>query len=329
MKVLITDYPDSMVPDHDYEKKIIKSGLEGCEVEVYPYLGNKEELLEKVEDVDAILTAFLPIDKEVMNKAKNLKIIALNATGYDNVDLSEANKRKIGVSPVGEYCTEDVAEFTMALMFDLIKGLKKHTNVIEQEYIWKYDAVPASKRMSDMTLGIVGLGRIGRRVAKKAIGMGIKVIANDPYIDQRMAKDVGVEMVSIEELCERSDIVSNHMNLNETNHKMFDKEFFGKLKNRPIFINTGRGPSVVEEDLLQALDSGKVQGAALDVLYDETPDLRKNPLANREDVIITPHTAFYTTSSIMDLQRISCENIVYYLNGKFEKVFKLVNKPIN
>lgn len=122
----------------------------------------------------------------------------------------------------------------------------------------------------------------------------------------------------------KADIITNHMNLNATNIAFFAKKHFQKMQQTPYFLNMGRGACVVEEDLVEALDSGSLKGAALDVLADETPDLVNHPLVGRTNVLVTPHAAFYTTNSIRELQRISAENIVYYLRGEKEKVFRLV-----
>lgn len=122
----------------------------------------------------------------------------------------------------------------------------------------------------------------------------------------------------------KADIITNHMNLNTTNIGFFAKKHFQKMQQTPYFLNIGRGACVVEEDLVEALDSGSLKGAALDVLADETPDLVNHPLVGRTNVLVTPHAAFYTTNSIRELQRIFAENIVYYLRGEKEKVFRLV-----
>jgi D-3-phosphoglycerate dehydrogenase len=325
MKIVITDFPDSMMPSHDIESKILKEGLPGCEIVIYPFTGDKNELYSKVKDADAILTGFLPVDRAFMEAAPKLKQVSINATGYDNVDLPLATKRGIGVSPVGEYCTEDVAEHAVACMTALAKNLKHYMADIDKRHIWKYDSVPALMRLEEMTLGIFGFGKIGRCFARKAIGLGMKVIAYDPFLDPALAKEINVPLVSKDEIFERANVISNHMALCESSKNMFNAEAFGKMKQKPIFLNMGRGPSLVESDLIDALDKGLLHGAALDVLANESPDLENHPLVNRENVIITPHAAFYTTTSILRLQEVSSQNIVHYLKGNRDLVFKLVN----
>lgn len=316
-----------MMPFHDYETAILKLGLPEAEICVYEYTDEKrEEFLEKIRDATALLTAFIRIDKEVFDCAPNLQVISINATGYDNVDLEEATKHSVGVCPVGEYCTLDVAEHTIALMLALNKNLKCYTYDIEKNYQWKYDTPSAPTRIGSQTLGIFGFGKIGRRVAKLAQGLGMCVIAHDPYVKKEEAKEYGVEMVKPDEIFERADVISNHMNLGSGNMEYFTAKEFRKMKRSPIFLNLGRGLSVNERDLADALDKGVVRAAGLDVLRDETPVLKNHILTGRNNVIITPHAAFYSAQSMEDIQRISCENIVNFITGNKDKVFKLVNE---
>lgn len=326
MKIVIADYKDSMMPVHDYEKEILINGLAECEVVIYEYTDEKrEEFFDIIKDADAILTAFIQIDKEAMKHAENLKVISMNATGYDNVDLEEANKRGIGVCPVGEYCTIDVAEFTISMMLSLVKNLKTYINDIDLEHNWRYEIGAANKRIEDMTVGIFGFGKIGKAVGQRAKALGMKVIACDPFIPEDSGEAFDIELVNPEQIYKEADVVLNHMNLNETNYDYFNLENFRLMEKKPYFINMGRGACVVESDLIIALENHYLSGAGLDVLADETPDLEKHPLVGRSNVIITPHAAFYTEASITELQRISTENIVHYLLGEKDKVFRLVS----
>lgn len=327
MKILISDYPSGLMPTHDYETQVLKSGLPDAEIEVFEYSDEKRaEFLERVEDADAILTAYLKIDKEVFERAQKLKVVSVAATGFDNVDLEEATKRGIGVCPIGEYCTIDMAEHTLALMLALNKNLKCYTYDIEHSYEWKYNAAQPPTRIGNQTLGIFGFGKIGKKVAELAQKLGMTVIATDPNVDKATAAALGVELLSPDEIYERADVISSHMNLDNTNTEYFTANEFAKMKRAPIFLNLARGLSVNEQDLADALDKGIVRAAGLDVLKAEWPELEGHILAGRENVIITPHAAFYSTQSMEAIPRISCENIVHFINGEKDKVFKLVNK---
>lgn len=328
MKILISDYADSMMPSHELESQTLMAGLgDNTEIEVFPYTDEtRNEFYERLATADALLTAFVKIDADALDHAPNLKVVSINATGYDNVDLEAATKRGVGVCPVGEYCTWDVSESAIAYMSALNKHFKFYIQQIDEEHRWDYAAAPEYPRLEDQTLGIVGFGKIGKCTAHKAKGLVKSIIANDPFIDKKLFGENGVTEASVDELLESSDIIVNHMNLNDTNYHYFSAEKFAKMKKKPIFINLGRGLSVNEEDLIAALDTGQLRAFGADVLYDETPDLEHNPLIGRDNVIITPHAAFYSSSSMRDLQVLSCQNIVHFLNGEKEKVFKLVNE---
>lgn len=327
MKILISDYPDSMMPDHELEINTLTEELgSDIVVEVHPYSDdNRAEFYGRLADADALLTAFVPMDTEALDAGHNLKVISINATGYDNVDLAAATARGVGVCPVGEYCTWDVSESAIAYMCALNKHFKFYTREIDIDHKWDYAAAPQWPRLQDQTLGIVGFGKIGKCTARKAANLVGRVIATDIRGDNSTFEELGVERVSPEELFAQADIIVNHMNLTEDNVHYFDAAAFDAMKRRPIFVNLGRGLCVDETALVAALDAGKLRAFGADVLYDETPDLAASSLTGRDNVILTPHSAFYSTSSIEDLERLSCQNIVHYLKGEKEKVFKLVN----
>lgn len=325
MKIVICDYPDVLIRDLDYEKKLLQDNIKDAEIVIYQYKDNKEEFIEVIKDADAILTAFLPIDKEVIDKAKNLKCISINAVGYDTIDIIEASKKNISVLVINEYCTQEVADHTLSLILSLERGIKHYISDIDKKHIWQYQSIDGLRRLEDETLGIFGFGKIGQAVAKRALAFGMKVVAIDPYVDKEKAKRLGVEIVDEEYILEYADIISNHMSQNSKNKDYFNRCRFSKMKRKPIFINVGRGGSVNEDDLLEALDKGIVRGAGLDVLKEENPNLETNKLINRENVIITPHAAFYSETSMKSLQKISCDNIIYYFNGEMNKISKVVN----
>ncbi|BBF41420.1 D-3-phosphoglycerate dehydrogenase [Lachnospiraceae bacterium KM106-2] len=309
MKILISDYEDVLKRDLEYEIQLLKEHLEDVEIEVYAYR-NYEDYLEKMKDVDVLLMAYLPVDKKVFEHAKKLKLISVNATGYGTIDMEQAALHQVQVVTVKDYCTNEVADHTMALILALIRNLKFYEKDIEQRHHWEYMNVKKMRRIASMTLAIFGLGRIGRAVVKRAQAFGMKVIAVDPYVSQEEADGIGVTMVSKEEALNRADVISNHMNQTKENENFFQKQTFAAMKKHPIFINVGRGKCVDETALVQAIEKKQLAGAGLDVLKEENPNLIENPLLNRENVILTPHAAFYSEESMRDLQRISCENII-------------------
>ena len=327
MRILISDYPDSMMPDHQLEKDILHAGLgQDTVVDVYPYSDEKrEEFLGKLNAADALLTAFIKVDDEVMAHAPNLKVISLNSTGYDRVDLAAATRRGIGVCPVGEYCTSDVAEAAMAFIYALDKGTKAYGTHIDRDHKWDYISVVARPRLQEQTVGIFGFGKIGKCIARKLTGLVRQILVCDPYVGVEAAAANGARLVEKNELLASSDVIVNVMLLTPETKYYFDGPAFEAMKRQPIFVNMSRGLCVKEDDLVKALDSKRLYGYAADVLADETPDLAHHPLVGRENVLLTPHSAFYSTTSLQLLERISSENIVHYLKAEKDRVFKLVN----
>lgn len=332
MKVVISDYPSVIRRDLDYEKSILQAGLKDCEVVIYPY-EDALEFLQIMEDADALLTAFLPIDRKVLARCKKLKCIGYNATGYDSTDFEEATKRKIAIIPIEEYCTQEVAEHTMALILALTRQLKHYIYDIDKRKVWQYYSGGKLHKLQGQTLGIAGFGRIGKAVAMRAAAFGMKIKVYDPRMSEESLRivstmDVSIEKATIDELYETCDVITNHMNLTKENYHFFDQEAFSKMKRQPIFINVARGGSVDEEALVWALNEGKIRAAGLDVLEAEKPELEKCLLRHRENVILTPHTAFYSEESLRALQTISCENIVHYLKKEYSQVNKIVNPEV-
>lgn len=328
MKILISDYVDSMMPAHDLETEVLREGLgDDLEIEVYAYTDERRpEFYERLATADALLTAFVNMNEEAFEHAPNLKVIAINATGWDGIDLGAATRHGVGVCPVGEYCTWDVAESAIAYMFALNKHLKFYAKEIEEKHVWNFAAAPQYPRLEDQTLGIVGFGKIGRCTARKATGLVHGVVAYDPFASDDAFTELGVRRAEkAEDLFCISDIIINHMCLTDANRGFFNANAFDAMVRRPIFINLARGLSVDEGALIRALDTGRIRAFGTDVLADEVPDLENQPLLGRDNVIITPHSAFYSAASMRSIQVIPCNNIVHFLRGEREDLFKLVN----
>lgn len=312
MKIVITDFPDVLKRDTNYEIRLIRESFPDADVEVISFEDQKE-WLEQVKDADAILTAFIKIDGAIMDQIPALKCIALNATGYDSINIKDAADRKIAVIPVVEYCTQEVADHTMALILALERGLKHYEVDIDREKRWQYSTLSRIHRIEGQTLGICGFGKIGKAVAKRAQAFGMKVIAYSPHSTEEVARQYRIERVDIDSLLKRSDIISNHMSQSAGNYHFFDEDKFRRMIRKPFFINVSRGSAVDEQALASALDQGMIAGVGLDVLSDENPDLNQCSLTNRENVIITPHAAFYSIESLEALQTISCRNLIQFL----------------
>ena len=294
---------------------------QGSELFIVDFTGDRRKLVEDLRGLDALLVSYVPIDAEILDALDICQAIAVPAVGWNWIDAPAAWKKGIAVMANGPYCTQEVADHTLALLLALNRRLMDYHRGVQADGLWKWDAFPDIRRLEGQTLGILGFGAIGRAVARRAQAFGIRVVAHDPFVPESLAREMDVELLDAPELLARADVVSNHMNLNETSRGFFNRETFALMRRKPLLINVGRGETVIEADLARALDEGVVSGAGLDVLAQEEPG---HPLRGRPNVILTPHMAFYSDTALFDCLRIACQNLTYYLNGEHDKVNRFV-----
>ena len=275
---------------------------------------SRDELLATVHEYDIILCNKTIIDKEVLEKAEKLKYIGLFATGYNNIDIVTARERGITVCNAGSYSTSAVAQQVFAYILNHYNNIGKY-NAFVQNGGWQQSPTFSvlcfpTDELKDKTIGIIGYGSIGRRVAEIALAfeMNVLVCTRTPKEDPR------VRFVSLDELLSKSDIITPHCPLNEQSREMFNKDTFAKCKDGAFFINTARGGVVNEQDLADALNSGKLSGAAIDVLNAE-PMSKDCVLKGIENLIITPHTSWAPLETRKRLLGIVEENIIAFFNG--------------
>ena len=281
------------------------------EVVKYPF-STPEEALVRTEDADVIVLNKVEINEASIGNAKNLKLVCVTATGTNNLDKEYLAERGIAWRNVAGYSTESVAQHTFALLFYLLEKLSYYDAYVKDEkYIGDTTFTHFAKvfhEISGKTWGIVGLGNIGRRVAEIAKLFGCRVIY---YSTSGKNNNTDYERVSFDEILAQSDILSVHAPLDENTKGLFDKAAFAKMKSSSIFINVGRGPIVVEQDLADALNNGEIAGAGLDVLAIE-PMAETNPLRyikDSEKLIITPHIAWASIEARTRLMGIICNQI--------------------
>lgn len=313
INVLICDYPQELTRDIDFEINLLKKHMPEVEVKLLPYT-SENELIENLQGVDALLTAFIPVTENILKNANDLKLISVNATGVNTIDLHAAAKYNVTVSNVKEYCTIEVAEHTMAMVLSLVRHLKAYDTEINNDRRWDFQSQHGLRSISTSNVALFGWGRISKEVAKRLKPFGAKIMVVSKHLTKGEAELYGVDTVSKDDVIENADIIINHMRQTPDVDKFFNKEFFGKLKRKPVFINSGRGAAVDEEALIEALDKGLLSGAGLDVLSSENPDLNSNLLLNRSNVIITPHAAFYSERSMNELAVKSCQNIIEFFS---------------
>jgi glycerate dehydrogenase len=257
----------------------------------------EEQIPERITDADVIVVNKLPMNKKTLDKARNLKLICLTATGTNNIDFPYTDSRNITVKNVASYSTESVVQHTFALLFYLYEKLPYYDNYVKSEdYAYAPFFCHIEERFHELfgkTWGIIGLGEIGHRVAEVARCFGCKIIY---YSTSGKNADPFYERVSLDRLLEESDIISIHAPLNDNTLNLVNKNCFDKMKKTAYLLNLGRGPIVNENDLYEALVNDKIAGAATDVLCKE-PMSKENPLIKIKDskkLFITPHIAWAT-----------------------------------
>lgn len=289
------------------------------EIERFAFDGDVKRLIETARSAEVILTDYTPLNSHVISNLDRCRLISVAATGYNAVDIEAAQEAGISVCAIDEYCTQEVADHTLTLILALCRHLVPYHTQVQQEQLWRFDSRSGLQRLGELTAGLIGYGRIGQAVAQRASAFGMTVMASDPYADNREVRDTPVDAIY-----ENADVISLHCSLSEENHHMLDSRAFSKMARKPILINVARGGLIDEMALVKALDGGQVSGAGLDVLEDEEPTLEANPLLGRENVILTPHVAFYSDASARDNKSISAMNIRHFLDGNHDAVRRYI-----
>lgn len=316
MKILITDGLS------EEGLSILRSNPD-IEVDVRRGL-SKEELIGAIKDYDALIVrSATKVTSDVIRAGERLKVIGRAGIGVDNVDVGEATKRGVVVMNTPEANAITTAEHTIALMFSLARSIPQaHQSVKGGE--WKRDRFKG-RELYEKTLGVIGLGNIGRLVAERALGLKMRVIAYDPFLTKEAMERMGIEPVTFEELISRSDIITIHTPLTDSTRNMLGRETFLRMKKGVMIINCARGGIVNEHDLAEAIRSGVVGGAALDVYEKEPPD-SDNPLFSlEENVVFTPHLGAQTVEAQEKVGRAIAEQILEFFSSGV--VRNAVNMP--
>ncbi len=306
MKILISD----RLPQ-DVVKRL--SSQKGVTIDVMPELGdpkNKNDLLSRLADYDGLIVrSATKVTKEVIGAAKKLKVIGRAGIGVDNIDLDEATRAGILVmnTPTGNVIS--TAEHTMAMILALARNIPQATAAMKQNQWPKKECVGIE--LFGKTLGIAGLGRVGRLVAERVKAFHMNIIAHDPFLGPEKAKELGVKPVSFEELLRKSDIITLHTSLTPDTVRLLDREEFPLMKKGVFIVNCSRGAVINEVALYEAIQEGRVAGAALDV-FEEEP-AKNNPLVSLPHVITTPHIAGSTRESEKNSAKTIVSQVVDFL----------------
>lgn len=273
-----------------------------------------EDILAVARDADAILVTYARLPGELLRQLTRCKAIGRFGLGVDNIDLPAAAALGITVTYVPDYCMHEVSDHAMALLLALARKIPL-SNALVQAGRWDMPAVVPIHRLAGRVLGLVGYGNIPRALAPKAQAFGLRVVAHDPYVSPEALAAAGVEGMSFEGLLAISDFVSIHAPLTPATRGLFDADTLRRMKKGALLINTARGPLLDEDALVAALDEGHLGGAALDVVAVE-PLPRDSRLIGRDNVILTPHTAFYSVEALAELQSKCAADVARVLSGE-------------
>lgn len=285
------------------------------------------DVISRINNAEAVITSKCIINKEVIDANPNIKYIGVIATGYNNVDIEYAKEKGIVVTNIPAYSTDSVAQFAFALLLEATNRIGLHNESVHsgdwnKSMDFCYQLTPQVE-LSSKTLGIVGYGNIGKKVASIAQAFGMRVLVYSSHIKSNEEASAlngpdntsSIKFVSLDELLKNSDVVSLHCALNDSNKEMINRDSLKIMKNNAILVNTSRGPLINEEDLAEALNNGEIAMAALDVLPSEPPK-NGSPLLGTDNCIITPHIAWITKEARQRLIDIATNNLAAFVSKK-------------
>ncbi|MDF1592108.1 MAG: C-terminal binding protein [Desulfobacterales bacterium] len=307
-KVVITDH---RFPNVDIQREVLSKI--GAEL-VVGQAQTEEEIIAIAKDAHGILNARSKITEKVINALTCCKIMVRYGVGVDTIDIAAATRKGIMVSNVLDYCVDEVSDHALALVLALTRKVVFSARRVRAGE-WSVANLKPLKRLSGQTLGVVGYGRIGRELARKASPIGFNVLVYDPYVDEKAVAKTGFKLASFEELIKGSDVISLHSPLTPETKGMIGKQQLDMMKPNAYIVNVSRGSLIDEGALIDALNAGRIAGAGLDVMIDE-PAKPDNPLLKMEQVIVTSHTAFYSDEAIQELQKKAAEKVAAALTGQ-------------
>ena len=302
---------DSVFPNLDPARKVLAEIGAELQLAKEP---TEAAILDVAREADALLATFAPVTAAIIRQMNRCRIISRFGIGVDNVDVAAATTAGIVVTRVPDYCLDEVSDHTLALLLALVRKIPS-SNAATRAGRWDAKAVVPIHRLRGTVLGLVAFGQIAQLVAPKAQAFGIRVVTYDPYVSKEITARAGVQEVDFDELLKISDYISIHTPLVAATHHLFNAEAFRRMKPSAYLINTARGPIVDEAALAGALDQKHLAGAALDVTEHEPPP-SSSPLFGRDNVIITPHTGYYSEESVVDVQTKAAEEVVRVLSGR-------------
>ncbi len=320
MKIVITDY---RFPDVEQERRAVEA-VGGTLVT--GQATTEDQVADLCRDADGVLTARAPVGARAISAMQRCRIIVRYGIGVDTVDVAAATARGIFVANVPDYCLDEVSDHALTLLLMLNRQMIPAI-ALATENTWAVGKMPPLQRLRGQTCGLIGCGRIGSLLAGKVSALGMRVIIQDPYLSELRAREMGAELVSLDDLLARADFISLHAPLNDATHHLLGKAAFARMKKTASIINTARGGLVDEAALLAALDAGEIFGAGLDVVESETAVTPvRSALVRHPKIIVTAHTAWLSQQARALLQLRAIEQVLACLRG--ETPYGLINREL-
>ena len=308
-RVLITDH---VWPTTDPERQVLEAG--GAEVVVSPD-GGEATLMELARDSDAIMTCFAQVTENVVRAAEHCKVIGRFGVGVDNIAVDTATELGIAVTYVPDYCVDEVSDHVMGLLLAWNRKIVLFDRAVKERGWGSQGLTMRIMRLRGKTIGIVGFGRIGQAVANKARAFGMRILATDPVVPSSTVESLGATLVDLHTLLNESDFVSLHTPLINETRNLIGADELAFMKPEAFLINAARGPLIDEDALYSALQSGTISGVGLDVMVDNIPSIN-HPLFSLENIIVTPHIAFFSQESTLELEQRAAAEVVSVMHGR-------------
>ena len=308
-RVLITDH---VWPTTDPERQVLEAG--GAEVVVSPD-GGEATLMELARDSDAIMTCFAQVTENVVRAAEHCMVIGRFGVGVDNIAVDTATELGIAVTYVPDYCVDEVSDHVMGLLLAWNRKIVLFDRAVKERGWGSQGLTMRIMRLRGKTIGIVGFGRIGQAVANKARAFGMRILATDPVVPSSTVESLGATLVDLHTLLNESDFVSLHTPLINETRNLIGADELAFMKPEAFLINAARGPLIDEDALYSALQSGTISGVGLDVMVDNIPSTN-HPLFSLENIIVTPHIAFFSQESTLELEQRAAAEVVSVMHGR-------------
>jgi len=319
-KVYITDHTFLST---EPEQEILAPYAEVVDLKGIPLL-DEETVISACPEADALVVGFIPITARIIDALAGLRCIVRYGVGWDMIDVAAATERGVWVANVPDYCVAEVADHTTALLLCLTRKIAIYDSAVRKGAWGAVKIGHPIRRLAGRTLGLVGFGRIGREVAARAKSFGFRVVVYDKYLEQSRAEACGVEPVTFERLLSEADAVSLHAPLTDETRRIIDGAAIARMKKDAVLVNAARGGLVDIEALADALSSGRLAGAAIDV-FDTEPLPSNHPIRKAPNALLQPHASWYSEESLRQLQRSAAEEGARVLRGERPK--NPVNEP--